>query len=283
MSTNSDFLIPMCRIIPRFLVHLLLATIILAGCVTGINPDTSRPVVIHLPPAKEREIGDFLHTLFLRRMPIARKADQSARVTKIGTRLTQGLSAPHANWRFMVIESDEINAFTLPGGVIGVYTGLLQSLKDDSQLAAVLSHEVAHSMLRHPAETITPNYIAWRIGQKITAPAMSLDPFSAISQEQIRENEMAMLLSGVNVFEVFELPTSRKREHEADVEGMRLMARAGFDPKACISFWQQMSEIEILAGQSKPSFLSSHPGGKTRLSFLTSKLPEAEAIYQASR
>lgn len=266
-----------------FLVPLLLATIILAGCVTGTNPDTARPVIIHLPPAKEREIGDFLHTLYLRRMPVVKEADQAARVSKIGVRLTHGLSAPHANWRFMVIESNEINAFTLPGGVIGVYTGLLHALKEDSKLAAVLSHEIAHAMLRHPAETITPNYIAWRISQKMAAPAMSLSPFSAISQEQLRENEMAMLLRGVNVFEIFELPTGRKREHEADVEGMRLMARAGFDPKACISFWQMMSDFETLTGHNKPSFLTSHPGGTARLSFLQLKLPEAEAIYQASR
>lgn len=257
-------------------LSMLAAVIGLAAC--AVNPDTRRTSFNTIPAAEEREMGSFLHTVVTAQMKVVSTPQHTSRVQRVGHRLTSGLVAPHADWKFIVIEGDEFNAFTLPGGTIGVYTGLLNRIEDDDLLAAVMGHEVAHAMLRHPTEKISAAYTGDKIGQMISSPlAIVLSP------------EEKKLMSYKNIFrttaiaDLLDRPVSQKRELEADAEGMRLMARAGYDPKAAIGLWGFMSDLDRQHGRGVASFLSSHPGGARRLEFLAIRLPEAERIYQTAK
>ncbi|MBV6501919.1 MAG: Beta-barrel assembly-enhancing protease [Prosthecobacter sp.] len=253
----------------------LILTLVVA-CTT--NPDTRRTSFNAMPVAEEREMGKFLHTMVTAQMKVVHDDGRAGRVQRVGRRLTQGLRAPHAEWRFLVVEGTEFNAFTLPGGTIGVYTGLLDKLEGDDLLAAVMGHEVAHAMLRHPTEKLGGSYVGARIGEMISSPLAVV-----LSPEQKKLMHYKNLFRTMSITDLLDRPINQKRELEADAEGMRLMARAGYDPKAAIALWGVMSDLERRYGRGVASFLSSHPGGTRRLEFLAIRLPEAERLYQASK
>jgi predicted Zn-dependent protease len=255
---------------------LTMSLTVLVACTT--NPDTRRTSFNAMPAAEEREMGRFLHTMVTAQMKVIEDPRHVGRLQRVGRRLTQGLAAPHAEWRFLVVEGKEFNAFTLPGGTIGVYTALLDALEGDDLLAAVLGHEVAHAMLRHPAEKLSSAYVGTRIGEMISSPLAVV-----LSPEQKKLMHYKNLLRTVSITDLLDRPINQKRELEADAEGMRLMARAGYDPKAAVALWGVMSDLERRHGHGVASFLSSHPGGTRRLEFLAIRLPEAERLYQASR
>lgn len=166
------------------------------------------------------------------------------------------LSIP-ASWEVRTFASEDVNAFALPGGKIGVFTGLLKVATTQDQLAAVVGHEVAHVLARHSAERASANIPA-QVGG-VVAGAYGLGQ-----------------LYGMGVSALFLNPYSRGHESEADLLGLDLMALAGFDPRAAVTLWQNMSKA---GGAKPPEILSTHPSDETRMRDLNARMKSALDLY----
>lgn len=169
-------------------------------------------------------------------------------------------------WEVVVFEDDSANAFALPGGKIGVHTGLLNVAETPSQLATVLGHEVAHVLSRHGAE---------RVSIQMAAQA-GLQVADIMSQQKVEgssERQMLMAGLGLGAQVGVMLPFSREHEKEADRFGLNLMAAAGFDPTHSIKLWQNMDEAS--QGNRPPEFLSTHPEPQNRIEKLNKFMGKA--------
>ena len=175
-----------------------------------------------------------------------------------------------SQWQVVLFASDEINAFALPGGRIGVYTGLFKAVKDQDQLAAVLGHEVSHVLARHSNERLSQGQLA-NLG--MAAADM------ALSDSSVREPAMAALGLGAQVGVL--LPYSRIQESEADVLGLQLMASAGFNPQKAVNLWQNMAAAS--KGKKPPELLSTHPSDQSRIKEIESQLAIVMPIYEKAR
>jgi predicted Zn-dependent protease len=171
------------------------------------------------------------------------------------------LAVPPA-WEVGVFDSEDVNAFALPGGKIGVFTGLLKVAATQDQLAAVIGHEVVHVLARHSAERASANIPA-QIGGAFA---------SAYGVGQLYS-------MGVNA--LFLLPYSRSHETEGDLLGLDLMAMAGFDPRASVTLWQNMARAG--GGQNPPEILSTHPSHDTRMHDLNERMPKALELYVTAK
>lgn len=173
-------------------------------------------------------------------------------------------------WNIKVLQSDQVNAFALPGGEIGVYTGILKVANTPDQLATVVGHEIGHVIARHGAERVS-DQLATQGGLGV-AEAF-LGGTASTTQSQVIMSALGM---GAQVGVL--LPFSRTQESEADVIGLQLMAEAGYDPDQAITLWQNMSKAT--QGQSPPEFLSDHPADQKRIQNLQAHLAEAKQLQQ---
>jgi predicted Zn-dependent protease len=176
-----------------------------------------------------------------------------------------------ADWEVVVFKDDTANAFALPGGRIGVHTGLLKVAKTPDQLAAVIGHEIAHVIARHGNERISQGMVA-ELGLGVI-DAMVGDP-------QSNEHKQMMGLLGVGTQVGLLLPFSRDHESEADLMGLDIMAQAGFDPRAAAQLWVNMSAD---SGGQPPEFLSTHPSHATRIGDLEARLGHALPLYEQAK
>ena len=171
-------------------------------------------------------------------------------------------------WEVTVFKDDQVNAFALPGGKIGVYSGLLDVAKGDDQLAAVIGHEVGHVLAGHGNERISQQYATQGGLQVVSA---FLGGAGGTGSQQL------MALMGLGAQVGILPPFSRAQESEADLIGLELMARAGFDPRQSVELWKNMSAS---GGQQPSEFLSTHPSDNTRISNLQSHMEKAIQLYQ---
>ena len=207
--------------------------------------------------------------------PICHDAAANALVQKVGRRIADiaGPDMPKAQWEFVVFESKEANAFCLPGGKVGVYTGLLPITRDEAGLATVIGHEVAHAVARHGAERMSEGMVIQFGGQALGTAMANSDP---------RVTALASAAYGLTTQVGRELPHSRAQESEADHIGVIYMARAGYDPEAAVQFWQRFMEYnQQNGGAKKSSFFSTHPADETRIKQLQGWLPEAKKQMKA--
>ena len=174
---------------------------------------------------------------------------------------------PVEKWDVVVFDKADANAFALPGGKIGVYSGIIQVAQTPDALAAVLGHEIGHVIARHGAERVSQ-----QAGSQIGLTALG-----AIAGDGTHR-DVWMGLLGVGVQVGVLLPFSRTQESEADLIGLDLMARAGFDPRQSVELWKRM--IAASGGKSQPEWLSTHPASENRIQNLESHMPEAMAKYQ---
>ncbi|MBU2179943.1 MAG: M48 family metallopeptidase [Gammaproteobacteria bacterium] len=172
-------------------------------------------------------------------------------------------------WEIVVFESDQVNAFALPGGKIGVYTGLLLVAENQHQLAAVIGHEIAHVMAGHSNERLSSN-------QAISATLSVADVALSAMNTQYKAELSSAFGLGAQVGLV--LPFSRVHETEADVIGLDLMAKAGFEPEQSVKLWQNMAKQ---GSGGTPQILSSHPVPENRIKKLQQQMPAALTAYQA--
>lgn len=173
-------------------------------------------------------------------------------------------------WEVKVFADDAPNAFALPGGKIGVHTGMLKVAENQHQLASVIGHEVGHVWAKHSNERVSQGFLT-QTGMQLAAVAAG---------DMTSEKQQLLGLLGVGAQVGVILPFSRKHESEADEIGLELMARAGFDPRQSVELWKNMQKA---GSGSTPEFLSTHPGVDTRIRDLNSRMDRAIKIYQQAQ
>jgi predicted Zn-dependent protease len=174
-------------------------------------------------------------------------------------------------WQFNLIEEDETaNAWVMPGGKAAVYTGILPFTQDETGLAVVLGHEVGHALANHGNERMSQELLANMGGMALSV---------ALSSQPQMTQELAMAAFGAGASIGVLLPYSRLQESEADHIGLILMARAGYDPREALPFWQRMNASP---GSRPPELLSTHPAPETRIANIQALIPEAMAYYRPS-
>lgn len=174
------------------------------------------------------------------------------------------------DWELAVIDRPVVNAFVLPGGKIAVYTGMLDVAETDDQLAAVLGHEVAHVIAKHPLERTA--------GGQITSKVVSLGG-AVIGGTALARQSSYTTLAILSQFGLM-LPFTRKQETEADVIGVDYMARAGFDPRASVQLWKNMQENNK---KEPPEFMSTHPSSASRIDHLVKQYRTALPLYNEAK
>ena len=174
------------------------------------------------------------------------------------------------DWQVTVFNEDQANAFALPGGKIGVYTGLLSVATNQDQLATVIGHEIAHVEAHHANERVSTSYLA-QSGTQLVAALATGTP-------ETQNDLMALLGVGAQVGVL--LPFGRTQESEADLLGLDLMADAGFDPRESVQLWRNM---DAKGGQQPPEFLSTHPGHDTRIAKLQERMGRAMGLYEQAQ
>lgn len=174
-------------------------------------------------------------------------------------------------WEIVVFDDDQVNAFALPGGKIGVYTGLLLVADNQSQLAAVIGHEIAHVIAGHSNERLSSDqFISTALAVADGALAVAGSPY----QQQMKT------AFGLGAQVGIALPFSRTHESEADIMGLELMAKSGFVPAESVKLWQNMA---AKGSGSTPQLLSSHPVPDNRIKALNNHMAIAEGYYQQRR
>ena len=249
----------------------------LAGCYRA--PGTARDQLIFFSEERELEFGIEAYREVLRRARLSENQEINEMVQRVGQRIAKAANKPEYQWEFAVIDDEKtINAFCLPGGKVAVFTGILKVTKNDSGLATVVGHEVAHALQRHGVE---------RMSRSIIDQIVQLGAIGAAASGKAAGSAGAIqgLLGayGVNV----SLPFNRKQESEADFIGLRLMAEAGYDPREAVPFWERMSgcprqmidKVCFRAKQNIPEFLSTHPSDVTRINQIEAWMPDALQHY----
>ena len=228
-------------------------------------PYTGRKQLSLIPSGQEAALGDDAYRQYLKESKISADAQNTAMVRRVGERLARVAERPDFKWEFNLIEDKTPNAFCLPGGKVGIHTGILQYTQDEDGLAVVMGHEIAHAIASHGTERMSQGLLA-QFGGVALAVALSEKP----SETQTLFTQAYGLGVGVGVL----LPFSRKHESEADRIGLILMSKAGYDPRAAVGFWQRMGKAAASA-QKPPEFLSTHPSDERRIADIEKHLPEA--------
>jgi metalloendopeptidase OMA1, mitochondrial len=239
---------------------------------------TGEAVVIdkNISPQDEKALGlQAYQEILSQEQPIDSNAQISRQVQEVAQRLIakvpevedalaaeHGLQAPHVeqafDWDVNVLQSDQVNAFCLPGGKIAVYTGLVPVAQNADAMAVVLGHEISHALLRHGAQRMTEQKLA-QIGQMAGAA-------SGMDQQQM---QAVMAVYGYGRA----LPYARKQETQADEMGLMLAAAACYNPREAIPLWERMTEAS--GGSGQPEFASTHPNPGTRIENLNALMPKA--------
>ncbi len=237
-----------------------------ASCATA--PLTQRSQLILVSPTYEARLGAQAFETVSKKGKRSRDRALTAVLERVGRRIAAA-SGIQAEWEFAVFEEDKtVNAFALPGGKVGVYTGLFPVAETEAGLAAVLAHEVAHVVARHGAERLSQGLLAQLGAAAIQIGMAGKDP--GVTRGVL---EAYGLGATVGVL----LPWGRTQEAEADHIGLILMAKAGYDPHAALSLWERMQKQN--GRQRTPEFLSTHPGPGRRIESIQAWLPEALAHY----
>jgi predicted Zn-dependent protease len=236
------------------------ATMPLAGCGEADIGWLARRLI---SPETEAELGRQAFQQIASETPVAQDPRLHADVRRIGERIVQASNSPYSEWVFTVFEGEQANAFALPGGRVGVFTGMLKVAANEDQLAAVLGHEVGHVNARHGAERmVTERGIAW--GLRLGAMLLSLGDIP------IPPDLVVALGAGAAELGIVR-PFSREQELEADALGLEYMAEAGYRPREAVTFWRRMQQRAGNGGV--PPFLATHPSNAQRIEKLLERLP----------
>jgi predicted Zn-dependent protease len=237
-----------------------------------VNPETGRKSHVGLSSQQEAALGLQSYQEVLSQAQTIDQGPELNMVKRVASRLAAatGKAGADFQWQVALIQNPQVNAFCLPGGKIVVYTGILPVAEREAALATVLGHEMAHATSRHGSQRVLEQNLAQTA---MTGVAMSLSDMDYDKQRAV----MGALGAGAQYGVL--MPFSRKHESEADEVGLIYMARAGYDPRESISFWQRM---EHAGGSQPPEFLSSHPSHGTRIQQLEAEMPKAMEEYNKS-
>lgn len=247
-----------------------LLSVALVACTTS---PTGRSQLLLFPESQLSEMGVQAFAGMKSDIKISNKAVQNEYVQCIAKSITQHVSKDvfDGEWEVVVFDDAQVNAFALPGGKIGVYTGLLDVAVNQHQVAAVIGHEVGHVIAHHGNERVSQNAVIGT-GQQIVNQVLQANEVS----------NSGLIMSGLGLTTQYAvaLPFSRTHESEADEIGLDLMAKAGFDPKQSVELWKNMSKAS--GGESQAEFFSTHPSPTTRIEDLQSKMDAALVTYKSA-
>jgi len=219
-------------------------------------PITERRQLILIPESSEIKLGEDAFRKIIKESKLSNNLDIVDKVKKVGSRIAKASNRTNYKWEFIVIEDDNTaNAFCLPGGKIGIYTGILPYTKDEKGLAAVIGHEVGHAIARHGAERMSTALLA-QAGQIALNLIVDIDDpmvLDALNKAYGLGTEIGVIL-----------PFSRKQELEADRIGISLMNQAGYNPLGALEFWKRMKESR--QGKKPIVYFSTHPVDDKRIS-----------------
>lgn len=252
----------------------IVAALLTAGCYT--NPVTGRQSLVLVQPNEELALGAQSFKEIEQKEKVSSDRGANDRVRRVGERIAKavGEQMPNAQWDFVVFDSEQVNAFALPGGKVGVYTGLLKLATSDDELAIVMGHEIGHVIARHGAERMSQQMVIQGVATLGSAYAEGrYDP-------QVIQIAQAAYGAGATLGT---LGFSRMNESEADHMGVVFAAEAGYDPRAAIGFWEKMSAQKAARPGLLEKFLSTHPTDDKRIADLKALMPQVVPMYEANR
>ncbi len=229
------------------------------------NPYTGRKQLIDMSPDQEAALGLQSYQQVLSESRVVSGGSSVTLVQDVGKRIAAAAAESGYEWEFNLIDSDQANAFCLPGGKVAIYSGILPLTQSADGLAVVMGHEIAHALSHHGAERMAQQRLA-EFGQiAVNMASSDMDP---------GKRRAIMGAFGLGAQYGVMLPFSRKHESEADYIGLILMSRACFNPEEAVPFWERMSQANSARG-TPPQFASTHPSDTTRIQQLKSWMPEA--------
>lgn len=256
-----------------YLKTIAVAVLVLGLSACTVVPETGRSQVMLISPAAETQMGLQSFADIQKQEKVLRDPKIDARIQRIGRRIAQsvGRELPDAQWEFVVFDApDTVNAFALPGGKVGVYTGLIALASSDDEIACVMGHEIAHVTSRHGGERYSQNVIAALGGAAL-----------AVGTKDSKHQEAFLMAYGAGAT-LGTLAYSRSHESEADAVGLRFAAGAGYDPRAAVTFWKKMQTTEKPGGRP-PKWLSTHPPTAERIANLERLIPPLLPLYDRAR
>ncbi len=262
-------------------IVMLILALLLLSCSTV--PITGRTQLDFVPNSTMFSMSFQEYDTFMKSHELSTNKEQTQMVKRVGARVQKAVEQYFAQnqllheldgyaWEFSLVQSDEVNAWCMPGGKVVVYTGILPIAQDEAGLATVMGHEIAHAVAKHGNERMSQGLLT-QMGGMALAAALEEKP------QQTRELWMSVFGLGAEVGVL--LPYSRLHEAEADRLGLIFMAMGGYDPHKAVDFWQRMAEKK--SGKSAPEFLSTHPSDETRIRKIKELLPEAMQYYTKTR
>ena len=237
-------------------------------------PYTGRRQLNLIPSGIMNSVGQSSYAATLSEAHVQKRGEDNETLQRVGGRISKVASEPKFAWEFSLLDEDEINAWCLPGGYIAFYTGILPVLANESGMAFVMGHEVAHATAHHGSE---------RLSQQLTllGGLVGLELYLA-NQTELTPEQRGILLASIGLgAEVgVMLPFSRSHEAEADIIGMMYMAEAGYPPEESKELWDRM---EAVSPSTVPAFLSTHPSNDRRKANLQEWMPEARKKYERNK
>ena len=236
-------------------------------------PITGRKQLRTMTVDQEMQLGlqSYQQILSDNRQNLVTSGPTAEAVREIGFRIAEAADEmgidPGFDWQFATIQSDQVNAFALPGGYTAVYTGLIPVAQNEDALAVVMGHEVAHALAHHGAERMAQQNMQRIVGAGVAMGAGGMD-YGA-------QQAVMGVFGGISQYG-FALPFSRKHESEADEIGLYLMAYACYDPREAPALWERMAQA---GGGNVPEFQSTHPSPETRINDFQTLMPRAIEIY----
>jgi predicted Zn-dependent protease len=255
-----------------------------AACgTTNTVPITGRKTRLLVDDAQILSLSTQQYQDYMKSAKLSTNATNTALVKRVGQRLSTAVEnflknngyaqeLQNFQWEFNLVNSNEVNAFCMPGGKIVVYEGLLPITQDETSLAIVLGHEIAHAVAKHSAEQLskqTRQQYAAQIGGSV---------LSSVAQAKGMGNAASIIDMAAQIgFNFANLKYSRDNETEADRLGLIFAAMAGYDPQLAIPFWQRMAQQS--GGSTKSEIFSDHPSDEKRIAELQKRMPEALKYY----
>lgn len=250
----------------------LLSILCTASCTFRSSIDGDGNVTIRKPNPVMRIHGihEFKH--LKRTKKTSTDPRYTERVDRVATRLKKVINMPDAEWEFVVFKDNSPNAFCLPGGKVGINTGLFRITKnDDALLAAVLGHEISHA---------TANHAEQRMYRALGTVLVGALLWHAMDNNDINHSGEALAAYALGAYLTDSLPISRLQEHESDKMGAVFMAQAGYDPRKSVLLWRMLKSYHFQHGGQKPEFLRTHPHDQARISALMDFMPVAMRHYR---
>lgn len=252
--------------------------ILLTSCSTV--PLTGRSQLNFIPASQMLSMSFSQYDQFMKDNKVSTDKKKAALVKNVGAKIQKAVEdyfsmkgmSQHLdgyNWEFNLIESEQVNAWCMPGGKVVIYTGILPVTKDENGLAVVMGHEIAHAIAEHGSE---------RMSQGMLTQLGGLALSKALEKKPRETQTLWMAAFGLGAQVGVLLPFSRLHESEADHLGLIFMAMAGYNPDGAVGFWQRMADLK--GGKAPPEFLSTHPSDDTRIEDIKKLLPEAKKYYK---